>query len=106
RGNTGDTPDGRGGPFAVGRTTNLAEVEGADGAAFTAAFGERLVGDGRAGGPSLSGYARVPGPVGESGCPEAPGPSWLGDAGSSWLLSDWRSTLYNHLPPPRAGSCL
>lgn len=106
RSNTGDTADGRGGPFAIGLTVTLAEVEAGDGASYTASFAERLVGDGRNGAPAPSAYARVPGPIGESGCPESPDSSWWGDAGSSWLRADWRSTLYGHLPPPGAGSCI
>ena len=106
RANTGDTTIGRGGPFAIGRPTSLAEVETADGASFTAAFSERLVGDGRAGLPSLANYAMVPAPVGEVGCPSAPASSWRGDAGSSWLRADWSGTLYGHLPAPGSGSCI
>jgi hypothetical protein len=106
RANTGDTSDGRGGPFAIGRPATLAEVDAADGASFTAAFSERLVGDGRPGIPSPANYALVPGPIGESGGPTPPAASWRGDAGSSWLRSDWRSTLYSHLPPPGSRSCI
>ena len=106
RANTGDTTDGRGGPFAIGRLMSRAEVEAADGASFTAAFSERLVGDGRPGVPSLANYASVPGPVGPGGCPTAPASSWRGDAGESWLRADWRSTLYSHLPPPGSRACI
>ncbi len=106
RANTGDTTDGQGGPFAIGRTVTLAEVEAADGASYTAAFSERLVGDGRRGVPSRSGYALAPAPVGEAGCPTAPAPAWRGDAGSSWLRSDWRSTLYSHLPALQTNACI
>jgi prepilin-type processing-associated H-X9-DG protein len=106
RANAGDAPEGRDGPFAPGRTTTRAEVESADGAGYTAAFAERLLGDGQ---PLASerNYARVPGPLVEPPCPAAPAPAWRGDAGFSWFLADWRSTLYNHALTPNAHpSCL
>lgn len=106
RANTGDTTDGRGGPFAIGRSTSLVDVESADGTSFTAAFSERLVGDGRGGLPSPANYALVPGPIGEGGCPTAPAGSWRGDAGESWLLANWFWTLYGHRPLPDSGSCI
>jgi hypothetical protein len=106
RANTGDTTDGRGGPFAIGRSRSLVDVEAADGATFTAAFSERLVGDGRGGIPSPANYALVPGPIGEGGCPTAPAGSWRGDAGDSWLQAHSHSTLYGHLPPPGSRSCI
>ena len=106
RANTGDTTDGQGGPFAIGRAVTLADVEAGDGASYTASFAERLVGDGRNGVPAPSAYALVPGPIGESGCPTSPDASWRGDAGSSWLRADWRSTLYGHLPAPGRNSCV
>lgn len=106
RANTGDTTDGRDGPFALGRAATLAEVEAGDGASYTAAFSERLVGDGRSGVAAPSAYASVPGPVGASGCPGVPPSAWKGDAGSSWLRADWRSTLYGHLPNPMTTSCI
>ncbi len=46
RANTGASAEGHGGPFAIGRTVSLGDVEAADGAAYTAAFSERLIGDG------------------------------------------------------------
>jgi prepilin-type processing-associated H-X9-DG protein len=103
----GDAPDGRTGPFAPGRPIGLAAVEAADGAGYTAAFVERLVGDGRPASPGPRNYALVPGPVAAGGCPTASGPSWRGDAGSSWREASWRSTLANHsLPPGAASSCI
>lgn len=106
RANTGDTTDGLGGPFAIGRSVAIGEVEAADGASYTAAFAERLVGDGRSGVPGPADYAAVPGPIGPSGCPGVGPSAWRGDAGSSWLKADWRSTLYGHLPAPRSPSCV
>jgi prepilin-type processing-associated H-X9-DG protein len=106
RANTGDATDGSGGPFAIGKTATLAEVESADGAAYTAAFAERLIGDGRMGVADVSAYVLVPGPVGENRCSEAPTSSWKGDAGSSWYRAEWRSSLYSHRPPPQVLSCI
>ncbi|HEX8202908.1 MAG TPA: DUF1559 domain-containing protein [Isosphaeraceae bacterium] len=103
----GDATDGRTGPFAPGRVVAPAAVEAADGTAYTAAFEERLVGDGHSARPGPRDYALVPGPVDSHGCPAPPGPSWRGDAGSSWLDASWRSTLANHaLTPGAAPSCL
>ena len=110
RATAGDDPEGLTGGFAFGRRRTLQEIEDADGATYTAAFSERLVGDGRAV-QAAENYALVDGPVAESGCfadPDAAaGADWRGDAGSSWKQADWRSTLYNHaaLPGSRI-SCL
>jgi hypothetical protein len=107
RATTGDTPDGQGGAFAPGRRVALAEIEAGDGLSFTAAFAERLVGDHQTGTPSTANYALVPGPLGGDACPPAAPPAWRGDAGSSWIAADWRSTLYNHaLLPNATPSCL
>ena len=93
---TGADEAGTDGPFALGRRTSLAEVERRDGAAYTAAFAERLIGDGRPQ-PSPRNYF-VPGIAGP---PKSSGDvSWRGDAGSTWTVSDFRYTLYNHSKPP------
>jgi len=97
RGNAGDTPDGLHGPFEPGRVVTAAGVEAADGLSFTAAFAERLVGDGRDDHPAPINYASTPGPVG--GLDNSIGP-WRGDAGSDWAEAAWRSTLYNHALMP------
>lgn len=103
RANAGTGPEGADGPFAIGGSVTLAEVESADGASFTAAFAERLVGEGMASpGPSVSAYAVVPSPVVVVGCPEAPASALRGDAGASWRRSGWASTLYNHALEPNA----
>ena len=103
----GDAPDGRDGPFAPGGRTSPAEVEAADGLAFTAAFDERLVGDGRNGPDGPGNYAVVPGPIAPEGAPPAPSfDAWRGDAGSSWADADWRSSLINHTLRPGAGPAL
>ncbi len=106
RANTGDTSDGQGGPFAIGRVASIGDVEAADGTSYTAAFSERLVGEGKDGIAASWAYALVPGPIGVTGCPTVPPSAWRGDAGSSWLRSDWRSTLYSHAALPAANSCV
>ena len=57
RATTGDTPRGENGAFAPGRQVRLADVEAGDGLSYTAAFAERLVGDGRKA-PAAWNYAR------------------------------------------------
>ena len=107
RANTGETTDGRGGPFAIGSSMSAAEVEARDGAGYTAAFAERLVGtSGVASEPSRD-YTTVPGPVAPGGCPDAPDHARGNDAGRSWGELGWRSTLYNHgLAPGGSPSCI
>jgi prepilin-type processing-associated H-X9-DG protein len=110
RATTGDDPTGKAGAFAPGRTIGLAAVEAADGLAFTAGYSERLVGDGRVAQPGLMNYARCGQPLNPdtTQCPaSSTDADWRGDAGRSWLLSDYRSTLYNHVLLPNGGpSCL
>jgi hypothetical protein len=107
RANTGDDPGGLGGPFQPGRALTSDRIEAADGLGFTAAFAERLVGDGRDRQPAPWNYAGSPGTVGEGGCPDAPLDRWRGDAGSDWAEASWRSTLYAHiLPPNGTPSCI
>jgi type II secretory pathway pseudopilin PulG len=106
RATTGDAPDGRSGAFAPGRRVTLAMIEAADGLGYTAAFAERLVGNGR-NAPDPGNYALAPGPIAAQGCPSLDPSAWRGDAGSSWVASDWKSTLYNHVRPPGSfPSCL
>jgi prepilin-type processing-associated H-X9-DG protein len=86
-------------------------VEKRDGTSFTAAFCERLVGDNVASKIAAWNYAVVDGPLPPQGCTlatlEAGRARWYGDAGSSWWIADYRSTLYNHaLPPNAAVSCV
>lgn len=99
RANTGDTPEGRTGPFAPGKTVSLEEIQAADGASYTALFAERLVGNGL-NEPHTRNYQVVAGPIGPDACPVNEKSFWKGNAGSSWLPPDWRSTLYNHARPP------
>ena len=53
RANTGDDPSGLGGPFQPGQLMTSAQIEAADGLSYTAAFAERLVGDGQDNQPAL-----------------------------------------------------
>lgn len=106
---TGDSPRGDNGGFAIGRRLSLKDIEAADGLAFTVAFSERLIGDARDR-PNPANYALVNGAlVDENDRPRAIEPAaadWRGDAGSSWLQADYRSTLYNHAQPPGVGPSL
>jgi prepilin-type N-terminal cleavage/methylation domain-containing protein/prepilin-type processing-associated H-X9-DG protein len=99
RATTGSSVRGLDGVFAPGRRVSIAEVEAADGSGHTAAFAERLVGNGRPG-AAPNNYAVVHGPLDESGCRPAAADAWRGDAGSSWWSSHWPSTLYNHASGP------
>jgi type II secretory pathway pseudopilin PulG len=107
RATTGDAPDGRNGAFAPGRRITIAAIEAADGSGYTAAFSERLVGDGRPGHPAPYNYAEATGPIAEAGCPRAEPSRWHGDAGASWTAARWQSTLYNHaMTPNGTPSCI
>ncbi len=105
---TGDVPPGENGAFAPGRTISLKDVQNQDGTSYTAVFSERLVGDNRAGHAATVNYMIADGPLGGARCGAAKEPSrWRGDAGSSWVSSDYRSTLYNHaLRPNEQPSCV
>ena len=107
RANTGDRADGRGGPFAVGAAMSRAEVESRDGAGYTAAFAERLVGTAGVASEPARDYALIPGTIGSDGCPDARVDADRDDAGRSWVELGWRSTLYNHaMAPGGAPSCI
>jgi len=94
----GSDAAGSDGPFALGRPISAREVERRDGSAFTAAFSERLLGDGRDA-PSRVNYGLV------SSMDESPAAdAWRGDAGSTWLPADFRYTLYDHAQPPNAAT--
>ena len=110
RANTGDDAGGLGGlggPFQPGRSITSDQIEAADGLSFTAAFAERLVGNGRDREPGLGNYWSASGSVDGAGCPDVPRERWRGDAGSDWAEASWRSTLYSHvLAPNAAPSCI
>jgi Protein of unknown function (DUF1559) len=105
---TGDMPAGENGAFASDRKLSLRDIQERDGTSFTAAFSERLVGDNRAPGSAAFNYTIAPGPLPPTGCPLPMVSSlWRGDAGSSWVSADYRSTLYNHaLLPNGQPSCI
>jgi prepilin-type processing-associated H-X9-DG protein len=105
---TGDSPAGDNGAFAPGRSVALAAIEADDGLSYTAGFSERLVGNNQNGVASLAAYQLVPDRVSPSGCPPATDASrWRGDAGLSWRVCDYRSTLYHHgLLPGGEPSCI
>jgi hypothetical protein len=111
RATTGGDELGRDGVFAPGRRIGLGEVEAADGASYTAAFSERLVGDGIDNHFTDWNYAVTAAPLPSGGFNlhmlKDRQARWLGDAGSSWVPAEYRSTLYNHgLPPNGPMSCL
>jgi prepilin-type processing-associated H-X9-DG protein len=100
RATTGDTPDGRHGPFALGWHGSMTDIEAKDGTGYTAAFSERLLGSGTSGVASVGNYALVPGPLTAAKPPKALPKQWKGNAGSDWRTARWASTLYNHALPP------
>jgi len=108
RATTGDSPAGDNGAFAPGRSLALAAIGAADGLSYTAGFAERLIGNNENGLVGLAAYQLVPDRVSPTGCPPSVDLSqWRGDAGSSWRVCDYRSTLYNHaLPPGGQPSCI
>ena len=107
---TGDDPRGTDGGFAIGRRLGHKQIEAGDGLSYTAAFSERLIGDAQPR-PGTANYALVNaipdggnGPTDFSAEPAAA--DWRGDAGSSWVWADYRTTLYNHATPPGFGRSL
>ena len=105
---TGELPSGENGAFSIGRVISLREIQDRDGLSFTAAFSERLLGDNLPGYPAAYNYGIVQGPLPALACPaQSSAIEWRGDAGSSWVRSDYRSTLYNHaLTPGGQPSCI
>jgi prepilin-type processing-associated H-X9-DG protein len=105
---TGDSPAGDNGAFAPGRSLALAAIEAADGLSFTAGFSERLTGNSQNGVANLAAYQLVPDRVSPPGCrPPFDTSLWRGDAGQSWRMCDYRSTLYHHgLLPNGEPSCI
>ena len=105
---TGDAPGAGEGAFAAGKTLSLKDIQERDGASFTAAFSERMVGDNNSEHAAAFNYMISQGVLPLTGCPAAaPATVWRGDAGSSWVASDYQSTLYNHsLRPGGEPSCI
>jgi type II secretory pathway pseudopilin PulG len=93
---SGGDPQGRDGAFPLGGTVSLSEVQDQDGTGYTAAFAERLIGNGRDE-PALSNYAEV-GSLFVIKTP--PSQAWRGDAGSDWSKPGWVSSVYNHALSP------
>nr|WP_303652499.1 DUF1559 domain-containing protein [Paludisphaera mucosa] len=101
RANVGSDLGGSDGPFAVGRSYRLAEVERRDGLSFTAAFCERLVGNGRdERAPANYQVVDLTNSAAGDGAQVWTDGPWKGDAGSTWKPADFRYTLYNHVSPP------
>lgn len=104
RSNAGNDIQGSNGPFAIGRGASPKLVEAADGLGFTAAFAERMIGNGES-------VEKAVNYVSETDCESlsrllksggtSKGP-WLGDAGHDWTRGDWSQTLYQHGLPPNA----
>jgi len=98
RANTGVNARGESGPFSIGIKQTLNEIESSDGLSFTAAFAERLLGDGTAK-KSIQNYQKFDicqdtvafGVNGNSIISEI-----QGDAGHDWSRADWKNTLYHH----------
>jgi hypothetical protein len=106
RATTGASASGRDGAFAPRRPMTLSQLSNSDGAGFTAAFSERLVGDGSLR-PNVANYALVPGDIDDASCPASDDSAWRGDAGLSWSRPSWVSTLYNHtMVPGSTPSCI
>ena len=108
---TGGDLFGQTGAFAPGRAMSLRQIEQGDGTSYTAGFSERLVGNGVDNDMKSLNYATVAGPLPAERCTRAwihqQKGHWHGDAGSSWRMADYRSTLYNHaLPPDSPVSCV
>jgi hypothetical protein len=105
---TGDAPSGENGAFHPGPVISMKKIQDRDGLSYTAAFSERLVGDNLSNHAAACNYTVATGPLPADACPLPPDlASWRGDAGSSWVRSDYRSTLYNHaLTPNSRSSCI
>lgn len=101
----GGSLTGADGVFLLDSKTRFASIT--DGTSNTAAFSERLLGEG-------SPPASVPGPAAERGVRELPfgtdpndstcGASsaggWFIERGGKWILGNYGNTLYNHFAPP------
>ncbi len=95
------------GDLGLARKTSIATIERADGASYTVAASERLIGSG-VDAWDASSYFVVAGDVAPDGCPVSEATrQFRGDAGSDWRIHGWKDTLYNHASRPNAGaSCI
>ena len=97
RANAGDDSTGRSGPFGIGQVVSPKQVEAGYGQAFTAAFGERLIGNGKPE-SSMANYQLT------EDCSSAIAASvatdneslWKGNAGHEWSRGDGSQSLYQH----------
>lgn len=107
RGSAGAGTNGQGGAFAFEQKVSITDSGTSAGKDYTAGFSERLVGSGEAETSTMNDYQVVQGPIEADACPVGPGEAWKSDAGSSWLKTNWNSTLYNHAMPPNSSpSCV
>lgn len=93
---SGSDLQGQTGAFPIGGAVSLSQVQNADGTAYTAAFAERLVGNGQ-NEPALNNYAIIDDVLIVK---NPPADSWRGDSGSNWSQPGYVSTLYNHALEP------
>lgn len=93
---SGGDPEGRTGAFPSGGVVSLEQVRALDGTEYTAAFCERLVGNGQDE-PALNNYAVVNGLLLVK---QPPPDAWRGDAGSDWSEPGYVSSQYNHALVP------
>lgn len=109
RANSGGDSLGKDGPFAIGKSVTMQQIEAADGLSFTAAFSERLIGDG-------SKEMKPANYLEMDDCASAISISVVGkaqkmvvrsDSGHQWSSGDWQNTLYHHgLTPNWATSAI
>ena len=97
RANTGVDSNGGTGPFGISQVVTPKQVEAGDGSAFTAAFAERLIGNGKAE-MGISNYQETQdcAKAIAASLSEDPAVIWKGDAGYDWSRGDWSQTLYHH----------